>query len=72
MTVKELCNLIKLYPDDGKKMNIYISADGTMKDFEPSVAIELAAYGDFVVSEIGINPGGVEIEIKREFVKSIT
>lgn len=72
MTVKELCNLIKFYSDDDRKMEIYISADGATKDFDPAVAIELAAYGDFVVSEIGISPRGAEIEIKREFVKSIT
>ena len=47
-----------------------ISADGNCKDFCPINGIEMAAYGDFVISEIGISSHGVDLEIKREFVRA--
>ena len=71
MTVREACKLIKIYAEEGSRINsINISADGNIKKFCPDIGIEMAAYGDFVISEIGISEDGVELTIKREFVRA--
>lgn len=71
MTVREACKLIKIYAEEGSRINsISISADGNIKKFFPDIGIEMAAYGDFVISEIGISEDGVELVIKREFVRA--
>ena len=71
MTVREACKLIKIYAEEGSRIHsINISADGNIKKFCPDIGIEMAAYGDFVLSEIGISEDGVELTIKREFVRA--
>lgn len=71
MTVREACKLIKIYAEEGSHINsINISADGNIKKFCPDIGIEMAAYGDFVISEIGVSEDGVELTIKREFVRA--
>lgn len=73
LTVREACALIKFYADgkDTSRNTLRIAADGCCKDFCPENGIELAAYGDFVISEISIGPDSVDLEIKREFVKAV-
>lgn len=71
MTVREACKLIKIYAEEGSPIQYFgISADGCRKEFFPENGIEMAAYGDFVISEIGISEEGVELTIKREFVRA--
>nr|DAI48799.1 MAG TPA: hypothetical protein [Caudoviricetes sp.] len=71
ITVKEICSLLSFYTDDEEHpMEINIAADGVCKPFSPESGIEMAAYGDFVISEIAVSHKGVDLEIKREFVKA--
>ena len=71
MTVREARKLIKIYAEEGSSIQYFgISADGCRKEFFPDNGIEMAAYGDFVISEIGISEEGVELELKREFVRA--
>ena len=69
ITVREVCSLLKFYDED-HPMEISIAADGSCKPFSPDSGIEMAAYGDFVIAEIVVSHNGVELEIKREFVKA--
>lgn len=71
VTVKEICSLLKFYTyDEAHPMEISIAADGACKPFNPESGIEMAAYGDFVISEISVSRKGVDLDIKRAFVKA--
>lgn len=68
ITVRECCSLIKFayqVPDEVSVSNI---DEGRV--INPNSALDMAAYGDFLVDRVTVFDSGIQITLKQQFVKS--
>ena len=72
MTVREACKLIRFINGDCDIITdkLRIAADGYSRPFDRDSVVDMTAYGDFILSGICVSPEGVELELKREFVRA--
>lgn len=68
ITVRECCNLIKFayqVPDE-----VSVSSIDEGRVINPDSALDMAAYGDFLVDRVTVFDSGIEITLKQQFAKA--
>ena len=68
MTVREICSVLEI--GEGIKPEMFLAYSGFSVPFHRNDALEMAAYGDFIVESCHVSDLCVELIVKQQFIRA--